>query len=746
MKRGTIGSVSLLAVAATIGLSSTAAQAQSATASSDSAANENAEIIVTAQRRAERLQDVPISITALGQEQLVKSGVTSILDIERITPGLKLPLFGGFLQPSIRGISSAGAGLGDQSNVALYVDDVYQPSMSGQLIDLPDVEQVQVLKGPQGTLYGQNAAGGAIIITSIAPQYDFGGRLSASYGNHDNAIVRGYVTGPVGSGDNVAFALAGSYQKRDGFRRDLVRGGRDPGLKSTFLRGRILVEPTDALSITLEGHYTKRTDHGIYAGQPVGPGTPLGYALAGLAGLSFPVPQNPREFALSVVPLQQTETYGFSLRTNLDVGIGSITTSTAYGNVKVHNIADADYTAVNLGEVDPLKIGNEHFIQEVNFASTQLGRFTFSAGLFFMALKEQYEPNVFNGHFTAVGDPITVGPPLPAPLFSIVQNAYNRKRSYAAYVEAGYDITDRLNLTLGGRYSYEEQRTADNYGSGSPVLTPDPRGTVSFDRFTPRATLRYELDANSNVYASYSQGFKSGYVNSGDPVPLPVEDPVQPEKVFAYEIGYKGRPIAGVSVNLAAFHYDYKDIQVYTYSPPTELYQNAAAARIRGIEGDISVDLARGLTVSAGGTYLDTKYKSFPDASIFVPNAFGFGYDRQSIDASGLSLPRAAKFTGNVAVNYEGRIGPGTLGTYLSAAYSSDVKYDIAGLVVQPEYATINGEISFAPDAVAGLRFVLWGKNLTDVNALSSVLTSQFVLGGSYADPRTYGVRVEFEF
>ncbi len=743
MNRAPILSVSLLALAAGI-VSSASALAQ--TPAKGAETDSSADIIVTAQRREERLRDVPISITALGQDELVKSGVTSILDIERITPGLKLPMFGGFLQPSIRGISSAGAGMGDQSNVALYVDGVYQPSMSGQLIDLPDVEQVQVLKGPQGTLYGQNAAGGAIIITSIMPQFDFGGRFSASYGNHDNAILRGYVTGPIGNSEQVAFALAGSYQKRDGFRHDLVRGGRDPGLESTFVRGRVLVEPSDALSFTLAGYYTKRTDHGIYAGQPVGPGTPLGYALAGMADVPFPIPQNPRQFALSVVPRQQTKTHGFSLKADLDAGIGMISTTSAYGNVKVSNVADADYTAVNLGEVNPLNIGNEHFIQEINFASERFGRFSFSAGAFFMALKEEYQPNTYNGHFMAIGDPITVGPPLPPPLFSSVQYAFNRKRSYAGYIEGSYDVTDRINLSVGGRYAYEQQRTADNYGSGSTVLIPDPRGTVSFERFTPRATLRYELDPSSNIYASYSQGFKSGYVNSGDPFPLPVEAPVQPEKVYAYEIGYKGRPLSGVSLNLAAFHYDYKDIQVYTYSPPTELYQNAAAARIRGIEVDISISVAPGLTISAGATYLDAEYKNFPAASVFVPNAFGFGYDRQSINASGISLPRAPELTGNLAISYEGHVGPGTLGAYVSASYSSDVKFDIGGLVLQPEYATVNTELSFAPDGVDGLRFVLWGKNLTDVDYLSSVLTSQFVLGGSYADPRTYGVRVEFEF
>ena len=137
---------------------------------------------------------------------------------------------------------------------------------------------------------------------------------------------------------------------------------------------------------------------------------------------------------------------------------------TAYSKVKVHDIADADYTAVNLGLVD-LSIDNHNFVQEVNFTSRKLGRATISAGLFYLALREMYDPNTFYGYFLALGNPVTAYPAVGTPIFSIQQVAYNRKRSYAAYAELGYDLTDQLNLTVGGRYSYETQRTADNHSA-----------------------------------------------------------------------------------------------------------------------------------------------------------------------------------------------------------------------------------------------------------------------------------------
>ena len=710
---------------------------------------DSSEIVVTAQRRSQRLRDVPISITAIPQATLIAAGINNTVDIQRVTPGVQLPFFGGFLQPAIRGISSAGAGLGDSSNVAVYVDGIYQPSESGQLLDLPDVQQIEVLKGPQGTLYGQNAAGGAITITTVTPSFDLTGRLSASYGNYDDKSLRGYVTGPVVD-DKVAVSVAAAYRDRDGYNRDLLRGGHDGGLKSTLLRGRVLLKPTETLSFIAGAYYSRRSDRGIYAGQPIGAGTPLGYALAATAGLSIPKPTAPHQFALSTQPLTRITTDGFNLLGKLDLDIGTISTVTAYSKVRVLDIADADYTAVNVGTVSQLAIKNHNFIQEVNFTSRKLGRATFSAGLFYLALKESYVPNSFDGYFLAFGNPITAYPNPGKPLFSIQQYAFNRKRSYAAYAELGYDLTDQLNLTVGGRYSYETQQTADNhsalYGLVGPVLLPDPRGKVSFKRFTPRATIRYALDPNQNVYASYSQGFKSGYVNSGDNPTPPLTKPVQPEKVYAYEVGYKGRPTRGIAINLAAFYYDYKDLQVYTYSPPTEFYRNAASARIKGIDGDITFTLARDLSVTAGAAYLDAHYRNFTNAVAYLPNAFGFGYDTTALNVSGNRLPRAPKWSGNASINYGIETGAGRLAAFANGTYNSGISYDAAGTVKQGKYALLDAELSFAPSAVKGLRIVGWGKNLTNHAYLSSVLESGFVLGGSYNDPRTYGVRAEFAF
>ena len=695
------------------------------------------EIIVTAQRRSERLRDVPISIIALSGDTLIKSGVNNTLDIARITPGLQLPLYGGFLQPSIRGISSAGAGLGDSSNVAVYVDGVYQPSESGQLMDLPDIQQIEVLKGPQGTLYGQNAAGGAIIVRSVTPAFTPAGRFSASYGNYDDKALRGYVTGPIT--DTVAASVAGLYEDRGGFRRDILRGGRGSGLRSELARGRLLWKPSDTISFTLGGYYTHRSDGDVYAGKPVGPGTPLGYALASLIGLTVPQADSAGETATNVVPKAVFTTYGFNLLGEFKTGIGTISTVTAYGNVKVRNIVDVDYTATNVGDED-LRINQHDFIQEVNFTSERFGRATLAAGLFYLVNREDYVPQIFNGYFAAVGDPVTVYPTTATPLFVIPEYATNKKRSYAAYAELTYDLTDALTVSIAGRYSYEQQRTYNGYAPGQ--VTADPRNPFTFRKFTPSATARYKLDDRSNLYASYSQGFKSGFANVGDFV----NPPVEPEVVYAYEMGYKGRPLDWLTLNLAAFHYDYKSLQVYVYVPPSGIYENAASARINGVDFDATLTLARDLTVTAGASVLDAKYKHYPAAGVYTPNAFGFGNDFVQVDASGHRLPRAPKFTANLAANYGIDTASGRFGLYVSGAYSAGMTYDAIGTIRQGRNTTINGELSFAPSALKGLRLVAWTKNLTNRHILSSVLESQFVYGGAYAEPRTFGARAEFQF
>ncbi len=744
-----------------LGAAPTVAQApaeRAAPAAEAAAADTSTDIIVTAQRRSERLRDVPIAITALNAEALAKAGVANLRDLERVTPALQLPMYGGFLRPSIRGISSGLSTLGDSSNVAVYLDGVYQPTQTAGIVDLPDVSSVQVLKGPQGSLYGQNATGGAIIIDTIAPSFDFKGKLSASYGNYDDKAISGYVTGPLG--DKVAVLISASANDRGGYNRDLLRGGHDKGLRSKQIRGKILFNATDDISFTLGGYWSKRNDTGVYTGAPFN-GNSLGNALTKLLFPGTPVATKPHTFATSFQPDLLSKSYGVSLLGKFELGaLGTLSTVSAYQHAKVTDIVDVDQAPINFAEVRPLVIPARAYIQEVNFTSERFGGFSFATGAFFMDRVEQFRPSQFGLYFA----PYQNFSASPVPGFQLMTFAKNKKKSYAAYLEASYDLTDQLTITAAGRYSYERVLVFNNGFLTTNTQFRDPRGTFTFKKFTPKAVIRYKPTDDHMLYASYSKGFKSGFVNNGDVGKCPggptdgscLPNPVKPETVDAFEVGYKGRLADGLNVTLAAFHYKYKQIQVFIYQAPNGFYQNAAAGRLNGFDFDAEWAVTPDLRLTIGGSYVDSKYIGFTNASVYNPIpaagcaaqfvSFPCGNIQSAEDVSGNQLERAPKFAATASIDYGYDISAGRIGMNVSGNYNSGFPFDPNGHLRQRRYALVNAELSFVPASVPGLRVALYGKNLSDHDYIQSTLPTGFSDSTSWSPPRTYGVRAEFSF
>jgi iron complex outermembrane receptor protein len=735
------------------------------------------EIIVTAQRRDERLIDVPIAITALNADSLDKAGVNNLQDLERVTPGLQLPLYGGFLRPSIRGISSGLSTLNDSSNVAIYVDGVYQPIQNGAIMDLPDVETVQILKGPQGTLYGQNATGGAIIIDTVKPKFDLTGDVSVSYGNYDEIMGRAVVTGPIS--DKIAVLVSGAVADHGGYNRDLVRGGHDKGLRSWIVRGKVLVEPSDRASFLLSGFYSDRKDSNAFATTPYR-GNSLGNALIqlyqgfGVMGPDVPLASKPHEFASTFPPDLTTWMWGLNLKGKIEIGeMGTLDTVSAYQKFRTQSNLNVDSSALHFANVDPLVTRGDFYLQELNFASENFGGFYFTTGLFYMHRKEEFWPSNFTGFgFIPGADPFDDVIEQITGVPDFVQNTYARskKNSYAGYLELNYDFTEQLTITLAGRYSYEKVKVAQNSLLDSffniPTLVDDPRGSHSFKKFTPRAVLRYKINNDHTVYASYSKGFKSGFVDfsgigrsncPGGPTDGScIDPPVKPETVDSFEIGYKGRIAGQLSISLAAFHYKYKEIQVFIYRAPTGFYQNAASGKLTGLDFDLSWEATPELNITVGGSYVDTKYTKFPGAEVYFQTpaagcaagglAFPCGNYSLPTDVSGNQLQNAPEFTATASVDYHHDFNAGQLGINAGLTYNSGFPFDVGGHIKQKEYILLNGEISFAPSGVEGLRLVLWGKNLTDKNYLAGSLPTTFGDSVQWSPPRTYGFRAEYRF
>lgn len=698
------------------------------------------DIIVTAQRRSENLQDVPMSITALSADTLAQAGITATSDLAKVAPGVTMTFFGAFLQPSVRGITSTGANLGENSNVALYIDGVYQPQQIATLIDLPDIEQIEILKGPQGALYGQNATGGAILVSSMAPSFNLKGKLSASYGNYNDVQLRGYVTGPLS--ETVAASLSASFQDRDGFRRHVVTGERDKGLNAKVVRGKVLFEPAKGTKITASAYYAKRVDSAMYAGFALANNS-IGYAADLSAfGIPLPVPASPRatgpkQFSASPDVFTKIRSAGANLRAEFDLGAGTLTSTSGYFDNRINYLADVDGTAVNIGESRASPLTGKFFVNDTNFASREFGPAQFLAGVFYLDGKETFGENIFELQFP------NLPPAAKIPLFAVNQHARVEKRIVAGYAEVTVKPTERLTFTAGGRYTSERQRTFSDLLNSvpQPAVVEYPGDPVTFSKFTPRVTARYEITPDANLYASWGRGFKSGVVNTTDFT----LDPVKPETIDAYEVGAKGRIAEVLRFNVAAFLYDYTNLQAVVFVPGRAyITQNAASARVKGVDFDLGWQVTPGLTLSAGVSFLDANYRRFADAAAFAPT--GTGNLQITTDLSGGRLLRAPKFSGNFSANYEVEVGAGRIGAYGLLYHSSAYGMEPSNRLRQRAYTTVDGELSFAPNGLDGVRFVLWGKNLGDKAYLSSTLASTLGDVASYASPRTFGARVEFAF
>jgi len=716
-----------------------------AMAAEETAADAQGDIIVTAQRRNENLINVPMSISALSSEALKQAGVTNTADLGRVVPGVAMTFYGSFLQPSVRGITSAGANLGENSNVAMYIDGVYQPQQIATMIDLPDVQQIEVLKGPQGALYGQNATGGAILVSSMAPSFKLTGKFSASYGNHNDVQLRGYISGPLS--DTVAVSLSGAVQDRDGLRTHVVTLQRDRGLNSKVVRGKVLFQPSDAVKITATGYYAKRVDSSMYAGFAIN-GNSVGYAadmtsLLGPAfGPFFPIPNSPKvtdpsQFSASPDVFTQIRSSGGSLRAEFDVGLGKITSNSGYFTNEINYRADVDGTAVQIGEALASPLTGKYFVHDTNFVSKDFGPISVLAGVFYLKGDETFVQNIFD-----LESP-NLPPAARISLGGTNQYAKLEKEIIAGYGELTLKPVEKFTLTAGGRYTSEKQKAFSNLLNGVPQATVKayPGNPASFSKFTPRVTLRYEVTPEINVFGSWAKGFKSGVVNITDYTIAPV----LPENITSFEAGIKGK-IGGVfHFNLAAFHYDYKDLQAVVFVPgKAYITQNAAAAKVDGADFDMSWNVTPEFTLSGGAAVLNARYTSFPGAQVLVPN--GTGNNQVTLDISGRRLPRAPKFSGNIAANYLVETNYGKWGAYASLYHTSTFGMEPTNRLQQKGYTTVDGEISFSPSALDGLRLVVWGKNLGNKAYLASVLASTLGDVGSYATPRTFGFRAEFGF
>ena len=724
---------SALAIYTVLASAGPAVRAQETSSGGSQAATSVEQIIVTAQRRAERLQDVPITMDVIGSDELQRRGVTDVAGLQKITPGLQFPFYGTTISPALRGVTSAAVNAGVNAVIAFYLDGVYQQNQLGLQMDLPDVERIEVLKGPQGTLYGMNAIGGAIVIHTVQPSDTLEGRLALSYGNYNDFQARGYISGPLIE-DRLAASLSFGFQDRDGFRRSTATGKRDSGLESAVVRGKLRFTPSDNAALTLTGHYAKRTDSSPFTTAP--------YQNETLASVLDPasIVYTGAGQRTADDGFLRNRLYGFSLTGEFDMGVGDLTSISSYQNAYNYLFnGDLDASPLWIAHADN-QFHMDSVTQEINFVSKKFGGARISAGLFYSHTEEIISPNLF----TLYAFPFVSIPAAPGPIaFQSDQYNGSARNTYAAWAEVSYDVTEKITITAGGRYTRDTQHGR----FGAPGLPHGPIteltfSPATFNKFSPRVTARYAVTDNSNIYASYSEGFKSGILTIQS-LSLP---PVKPEVVTAYEVGFKGRVFDNLSLNISGFLYDYDDKQVARYVPPDYFVENAATARIKGIDLDVTFDMTSELTLSANIEYLDAKYRSYPEAGIYVPDPVGGGLLNAVRDLGGQRMERAPEFTGTFSIDYHVETDIGLFNAHASLYHSSTVFLETSGRIRQKPYDILDLEMGYAPDSLPGLRLSVYGSNVTNEAYLVGALETPFGSVVPFAPPRQYGARIEYRF
>lgn len=679
------------------------------------------EVIVTANRREARLQDVPISVTALTAEALAGANIENPTELTQVVPALNIVQQATQIIPVIRGIGSSSNNQGDEANVATYIDGVYIADQTANFSNFADIERVEVLRGPQGTLFGRNATGGLLQIITRNPQFDPAGNLEFRYGNFNTGSIKAYVTAPLS--DTWAFSIAGYADRSSGWIKDILNGGIKNPSHSEFIRGKLLFRPSDTAEFRLTVSREFSDDH-----------TPL--ARFALDGNTVGRRLNPTAiiargpFNTSVdAPLEITRsTTRADIQSHFDLGGLALETMVSYADTRTFFASDIDISPVGVGAATGLNL-TETYTGELRLLSTSGDRFEWIAGVFGFL-------NQATGQ-TIVATPTIAG----TRLLDAKPDA--RSRSAAVFGEGTFHVTDALDLIVGGRVTYEK-RLFSLVWFGQQTIED---ASIKDTRFTPRVTLKYDISPTTNVFATYSQGFKSGGFNTVSNNPTPVE----PEELTAYELGIKSDPFPWLRVNATAFLYDYKNLQVISRVGNTGIstLQNAAEAEVKGGEVEVTLRPADGLTVRGSASYADATYTNFPGATANVPvldsSGVPIGGNRSiAVDASGNRLIRSPKYTLGTSVSYVRDTEYGAVGGSINVFYSDRVYWDAGNIWQQRPYVMINGELFVKPRE--NVRLSLWVKNLGDVEAAQEIAPSGTGTAQINFPPRQYGVALRYEF
>lgn len=686
-----------------------------------------ADIVVTAQRREQRLQDVPLAVSAFSMESLEDGKVESLLNLDGKVPNVVLAPVGAYPFASafyIRGLGYADVESSFEPSVGVELDGVYLSRNVGAVQDFFDIGGVTILRGPQGTLYGRNTIGGVVSVQSRRPSFDFGARAQATFGSNGRQELRAGVEGAL-----IEDKLAGKFsfltKTYDGYIKNY--DGRDMGAQDvTSMRGALLWTPTASFDATLIVDYTKDK------------GTGTAFENASLPSMVLPGFGEPADTDgdpfLSHVGddiFSDLEALGVTLNANWDLGPVKLTSITGYRKTDTEVLSDFDGTPTPFMTVHRDET-HDQFSQELRLASNTDGPLTYVVGAYYMT--QEYD--IATGQFGTVFGSPTAG-----------STIYTQQKadSWAVFGQADYEVLPGLTVTAGGRYSKEEKTFTTQ-----PLFYPNAETfEASFDDFSPKVGVSYKWSDTLMTYAQYSRGFRAGGFNGRAGSFLAV-GPYDSETVDSYEVGVKSDLFdRRLRLNAAVFTSDYQDMQqsVQQLIPGTLINQtlvsNVGAATISGFEAEATALLTDVFTISASVGYLDASYDEF-----MADLGDGLGV----IDRTYLPMPYAPKWSNSVTFNYKDDFDFGRVTAQASVRHMTDMYTSFStlnattDLTMRQSNTVVDGSLSLElPDG--RWRVSLWGKNLTDELVINNTFGVGALLASRvYQPPREIGVDLSLTF
>jgi iron complex outermembrane recepter protein len=656
------------------------------------------EVVVTATRRPTLLEETPISITAFSGSALDRQHVDDLSNIAVVTPGLVFTsLSRQESYPSIRGTSVGNDAPGSDLGVSVFIDDIPTTGVGDNDPNLFDLQSVEVLRGPQGTLFGRNATGGALVIHTLPPDFTPHEKAELSYGNYNLVEGRGYVTGPI-SGSTLAGKFTFDVRRQDGIMDNELLDTTTVSTRLWGTRGQLLWTPAEGVRVLIGMDYSRDTSP-YKAQQLIGNFQP---------SLFPPLSYGASDTEQAIGSTGDAKTGGGFIRADYTLPVCKLSSITGYRH------ADSrDYFSTTADPFNTIlqhyRVGADQITEEIHLSSRQEQPLDWVAGLFFLNSQREglkhYDLNVQPGAVVGI-----VQDPYTALQFSSNDLQHVHAHSYAAFGEAGYAFASVWKLTLGARFT-KEDKAGHSEKNDTSGLSPDLAATYShsWNAFNPKATLQYQPSRRLLAYATVASGFKSGGYDTSATTNEGLATPFRPEKVLSYEIGLKAASEDdGFVVNAAAYYAKYTDLQVQEFQNLQYVTANAGTANIPGVELEALFNPWSWLTLTGNYSYMNARYSSYVqgDGAVFTGNQIPFDVKYHYTLGAELHFQAPRSVPGGVKI--------GADLTYQGKKYFENENNDYAFIT---DRTRIRGLLNLHASWTSSdetWEVSLWGNNVTD--------------------------------